>query len=68
MEENRQIARKWLVRKLDVLENGQESIQEIKKWRVQRKKSSREKKSRRKYRRLEEEKAVNEAANDENVD
>jgi len=54
LEENRQIARKWLVRKLDVLENGEESIQEIKKWNVQRKKSSREKKSKRKYRKLEE--------------
>lgn len=54
LEENRQIARKWLVRKLDVLENGEEGIQEIKKWNVQRKKSSRERKSRRKYRKLEE--------------
>lgn len=60
LEENRQIARKWLVRKLDVLENGEESIQEIKKWNVQRKKASGEKKRRRKYRKLEEEKVAKE--------
>jgi peptide chain release factor len=57
-EENRRIARRILIRKLDVMENGEESLPEIKKWRAIRKKKSREKKSRRKYRRLEEEKRV----------
>jgi hypothetical protein len=57
-EENRRIARRILVRKLDIIENGEESLPEIKKWREVRKKKSREKKSRRKYRRLEEEKRL----------
>jgi peptide chain release factor len=68
LQENRQIARKWLIRKLDVLENGEESIQEIKKWNVQRKKSSREKKSRRKYRKLEKEKVAKKRKAEETVD
>jgi peptide chain release factor len=68
LEENRQIARKWLVRKLDVLENGEESIQEIKKWNVQRKKSSRERKSKRKYRKLEELKDESSPAETEKAD
>ena len=55
-EENRRVARRLLVRKLDVMQNGEESLQEIRKWREARKKKSREKKSRRKYRRLDEEK------------
>jgi peptide chain release factor len=55
-EENRRIARRLLVRKLDVIQNGEESLQEIRKWREIQKKKSREKKSRRKYRRLDEEK------------
>ena len=41
--------------KLDVLENGEHSLAEIKKWSEMRKKKSREKKSRRKYRQLKEE-------------
>jgi peptide chain release factor len=57
-EENRRIARRLLVGKLDVLENGDESLQGIRKWREVRKKNNREKKSRRKYRRLEEEKKI----------
>jgi peptide chain release factor len=56
-EENRRIARRVLVRKLDIMQNGEESLQEIRKWREVRKKKSREKKSRRKYRRLDEEKS-----------
>ena len=55
-EENRRIARRLLIRKLDVIQNGEESLDEIKKWREIRKKKNREKKSRRKYRRLEQEK------------
>jgi peptide chain release factor len=55
-EENRRIARRLLVRKLDVLENGEESFEGIRRWREVRKKKSREKKSKRKYRRLEEKK------------
>lgn len=54
-EENRRIARRILHMKLDVLENGEHSLAEIKKWSEMRKKKSREKKSRRKYRRLKEE-------------
>ena len=54
-EENRRIARKWLARKLDVLENGENSWQEVKRWNEVRKKKSREKKSKRKYRHLAEE-------------
>ena len=54
--ENRRIARRLLVRKLDVLENGEESWEGVRKWREVRKKKSREKKSRRKYRKLEGEK------------
>jgi peptide chain release factor len=54
--ENRRIARRLLVRKLDVLENGEESWEGVRKWREIRKKKSREKKSRRKYRKLEDEK------------
>ena len=57
-EENRRIARRLLVRKLDVMQNGEESLQEIRKWREVRKKKNREKKSRRKYRRLDEEKTA----------
>jgi peptide chain release factor len=53
-EENRRIARKWLARKLDALENGENSWEEVKKWNEIRKKKSREKKSKRKYRRLSE--------------
>ena len=49
------------MRKLDVIENGEESLPEIKKWKYIRKKKSREKKSRRKYRRLEEENRLKEA-------
>lgn len=64
-EENRRIARRILIRKLDVMENGEESLPEIKKWREIRKKKSREKKSRRKYRRLEEEKRIAEEDNSE---
>jgi len=64
-EENRRIARRILIRKLDVMENGEESLPEIKKWRAIRKKKSREKKSRRKYRRLEEGKRLAEADDDE---
>ena len=56
-EENRRIARRLLVRRLDLLENGDDSLEGIRKWREARKKANREKKSRRKYRRLEEEKA-----------
>jgi hypothetical protein len=41
---------------LDVLENGEESWEGVRKWREVRKKKSREKKSRRKYRKLEDEK------------
>ena len=55
--ENRRIARRLLIRKLDVIQNGEESMDGIKKWREIRKKKNREKKSRRKYRRLDEEKA-----------
>ena len=65
-EENRKIARRILVRKLDVMENGEESLPEIKKWREVRKKKSREKKSRRKYRRLEEDKRLEEENKGEN--
>ena len=56
-EENRRIARRLLVRKLDVLQNGEESMDGIKKWKQIRKNKNREKKSRRKYRRLDEEKS-----------
>jgi len=55
-EENRKIARRILTRKLDVLENGEESLVEIKKWKAIKRKKDREKKSKRKYRKLEEEK------------
>lgn len=58
-EENRRIARRLLVRKLDVVQNGEESMDGIKKWKEIRKKKNREKKSRRKYRRLDEEKLAN---------
>ena len=56
-EENRRIARRLLVRKLDVMENGEDSWEGVRKWKAHRTKSNREKKSRRKYRKLEEEKA-----------
>jgi peptide chain release factor len=56
-EENRRIARRLLIRKLDVIQNGDESMDGIKKWKEIRKKKNREKKSRRKYRRLDEDKA-----------
>lgn len=46
-----------LIRKLDVIQNGDESMDGIKKWKEIRKKKNREKKSRRKYRRLDEDKA-----------
>lgn len=55
-EENRRIARRLLVRKLDVIQNGEDSWEGVRKWKEIRKKKSREKKSKRKYRRLEEEK------------
>lgn len=54
-DENRRIARRILARKLDVLENEENSWDEVKKWKEIRKKKNREKKSRRKYRRLAEE-------------
>ena len=63
-EENRRIARRLLVRKLDVIQNGEESLEEIRKWREVRKKKSREKKSRRKYRRLDEEKTPRDVEED----
>lgn len=66
-DENRKIARRILTRKLDVLENGEESLVEIKKWKAIRRKKDREKKSKRKYRRLEEEKNSQEKA-EENVE
>jgi hypothetical protein len=53
---------------LDVIQNGEHSIVEIKKWRKVQKKHSREKKSRRKYRRLEEEKAGEEDVGEEIAD
>jgi peptide chain release factor len=59
-EENRRIARKILVRKLDVLENGEDSYEGVKAWKEIRRKKDREKKSKRKYRKLEEEKAAKE--------
>jgi hypothetical protein len=55
-EENRKIARRILTRKLDVLENGEESLVEIKKWKAIKRKKDKEKKSKRKYRKLEDEK------------
>jgi peptide chain release factor len=55
-EENRKIARRILSRKLDVLENGEESLVEIKKWKAIKRKKDKEKKSKRKYRKLENEK------------
>ena len=58
-EENRKIARRILRRKLDVLENGEESIVEIKKWKAIKRKKDKEKKSKRKYRKLEEDKNQN---------
>jgi peptide chain release factor len=67
-EENRRIARRLLVRKLDVMQNGEESLQEIRKWREVRKKKSREKKSRRKYRRLDEEKTGKDVKEDTATD
>jgi len=48
------------VRKLDVLENGEDSYEGVKAWREIRRKKDREKKSKRKYRKLEEEKAAKE--------
>lgn len=59
-EDNRKIARRILTRKLDVLENGEESLVEIKKWKAIKRKQDREKKAKRKYRRLEEEKGQEE--------
>jgi hypothetical protein len=47
-----------LLNKLDVLENGEQSLQEIKKWCKIRRKKDREKKSKRKYRKLEEDKII----------
>jgi len=54
-DENRRIARRILARKLDALENEENSWDGVKKWKEIRKKKNREKKSRRKYRRLAEE-------------
>ena len=67
-EENRRIARRWLARKLDVIENGENSWEEVKKWNEIRKKKSREKKSRRKYRRLEEDSKEEPGAVEEKVE
>jgi peptide chain release factor len=50
------MARRLLVRKLDVIQNGEDSWEGVRKWKEIRKKKSREKKSKRKYRRLEGEK------------
>jgi len=57
-EENRRIARRLLGRKLDVMENGEDSWEGVRRWKSHRTKSNREKKSKRKYRKLEEEKAM----------